>query len=136
MLHLLTRVEEYFPRTRNEEYFALPTCPILGHYCGSNTTDTVEMLTGGGDSFATYDFAGQCFNGTWCPPGMTRPPDLLRDPCPAGYYCPSATPNPIACPSGTYNKVTGADELEDCVYTPMGYYTLPGASSYNETPCE
>ena len=32
--------------------------------------------------------------------------------CPKGYYCPEGIP--LACPSGTYQPVTGRTHLEDC----------------------
>ena len=100
-----------------------------GHYCGSNTTDTSLMSTAGGDWWSADDAAGRCFNGTYCAAGMTRAPDLLRDACAAGYYCPTATPYPIACPGGTFNGLTGQDQLGDCITTPAGYYSVAGAAN-------
>lgn len=44
-----------------------------GHYCGSNETSAVDMITGGGWG-SRSDSAGVCFNGTYCAPGMTRAP--------------------------------------------------------------
>lgn len=103
-----------------------------GHYCGSNTTTMADMYALGGDWMTSHDMAGRCFNGTWCPPGMRRAPDLVRDPCPTGYYCPTATEYPLPCPAGTYMPTTGADAVDDCLPTPRGYYTVEGASNYTE----
>ena len=61
---------------------------------------------------------------------MTRAPDLLRDACRPGHYCPTATVWPLACPAGTINALTGQDAARDCVTTPAGYYTVEGAANY------
>lgn len=74
------------------------------------------MYSLGGNWNDSSDLAGRCFNGTYvrfairvstvngiatqCPPGMARAPDLLRDPCPVGQYCPTAATYPIPCPAG------------------------------------
>lgn len=61
--------------------------------------------------------------GTYCSLGMTRTPDLLRDPCIPGYYCPVKTTYPVPCPGGTYSAVAGRSFLSDCTVTP-GVRTL------------
>lgn len=43
------------------------------------------------------------------PPGVK---DCLR--CPAGFYCPEGTSDPVPCPPGTFNPLEGQDELADC----------------------
>ena len=100
-----------------------------GHYCGSNTTTTANMYLNGGSWAAADDDEGRCFNGTYCPEGMARAPDLLRDACPTGHYCPVGTPYPLACPAGTYQPNTGQDELADCLQTPAGSYSIEGSSN-------
>jgi len=107
---------------------ACSTC-AAGHYCGSTTTATSLMYSLGGDWSSSADDSGRCFNGTYCAAGQDRAPDLLRDACPAGSYCPIATTSPMACPAGKFNAVPGQDALSDCETTPEGYYTLSGASS-------
>lgn len=102
-------------------------CP-LGRYCGSNTTTNSSLFTGGGSWAKSGDPAGLCFNGTYCPLGMQRAPDLLRDACPAGFYCPAGTRYPVACPPGTFNGVTGQDALSDCQFTPAGFYSIQNAT--------
>jgi hypothetical protein len=93
-------------------------CPA-GYYCGSNTTSMTSLFSGGGLWSNAADLAGACFNGTYCSGQMTRAPDLDRDACPAGYYCPSAATVPLPCPSGTY-----------CQVVPAGFYSISGASSF------
>ena len=89
----------YCPRTSSLEipcgvgYYSAPgssnctVCP-RGHYCGSNTTSFVQLTSDGGSWSRAADPSGKCFNGTICALGMNRAPDLLRDACPPGYYCP------------------------------------------------
>lgn len=38
--------------------------------------------------------------------------DCLK--CPAGFYCPEGTRDPVPCPPGTFNPLEGQDELADC----------------------
>lgn len=104
------------------------SCPA-GYYCGSNTTTLTNMLSNGGSWANADDPAGRCFNGTWCPSGMTRAPTLATEACPAGNYCPIATANPVPCAAGKYNPFDGADGEEDCSRTLRGYYTIAGAST-------
>ena len=71
--------------------------------------------------------------------------------CPPGYYCPSGSSSPIACPQGTYNSISGRDASGDCrscvsgmacpkealtwptVKCDAGYYCPAGSSLPNET---
>lgn len=74
------------------------------------------------------DLSGRCFNGTYCNQGMTHAPDLLNQACPTGYYCPTSTAYPMACPPGTYNSQTGQDALSDCVTTEAGMYSIAAST--------
>lgn len=57
-----------------------------GHYCGSNETSAVDMITGGGWE-SRSDMAGVCFNGTYCAAGMTRAPgEGRKNDCLAGQH--------------------------------------------------
>lgn len=105
-------------------------CPA-GYYCGANATTNTAMLTGGGSWSNAADTAGRCFNGTFCPAGFSRAPDLLRDSCPKGSYCPVAAPSPIPCPAGRYNGLTGQDSLADCIYSPAGFYAIANSTAPN-----
>lgn len=103
-------------------------CPA-GFYCASSTT-TEENLFSGTGNWDAFDTAGMCFNGTLCGARMMRPPDLTRDACPAGFYCPAGTTAARSCPSGTYNGKMGADDMTDCLLTPAGFYTIENATAF------
>lgn len=109
------------------------TCTVCpkGYYCGSTTTSATSLQTGGSLWSKSSDLSGGCFNGTYCGLGMTRSPDLLRDSCPAGFYCPVKTTSPLPCPGGTYSVSTGRSSLSDCVWTPQGYYSTQNSTSPN-----
>ena len=61
---------------------------LAGSYCGSNTTTLLALSSGGGTWSNAADLSGACFNGTYCPEGMIRAPDLDRDACSAGIIVP------------------------------------------------
>ena len=105
-------------------------CP-RGHYCGSLTTTSSSISSGGGSWAKAGDPSGICFNGTYCSQGMTRAPDLLRDACPAGFYCPAGTTYPMACPAGTYSGSAGMDSVSDCITTPAGFYSVQNSTAIN-----
>jgi len=111
---------------------AAQTCSscLAGHYCGSNTTTSIALSSGGGSWSKSADMSGKCFNGTYCSVKMIRAPDLDRDACPAGYYCPSGATIPLPCPAGTYSASTGQDEVTDCEPVPAGFYSISGSSSF------
>jgi hypothetical protein len=92
-------------------------------------TSFIEMTSGGGLIVNSGDLAGKCFAGTYCPSGMTRQPDLLREACPRGYYCPVAVPSPLPCPAGRYGLSSGLGDLNDCSLTPQGYFTIEAAQN-------
>jgi hypothetical protein len=54
--------------------------------------------------------------------------------CPAGYYCPAGTTQPVACPAGTYNALTGKSVLSECLVCPAGKY-CPYESMTAGTTC-
>lgn len=105
-------------------------CP-RGSYCGSNTTTLESLSTGGQDWLNSGDLSGICFNGTYCDLGMSVVPDLLRYPCPAGYYCPAGIEFPVPCPAGKYSGSVGQDRLESCVTTPAGQYSIAASTKPN-----
>jgi len=64
-----------------------------------------------------------CAAGSVCERGeSTSTGNLLVTTCPAGYYCPSGTLHPIACPPGTYNALTGKTTKSDCLNCPAKKY--------------
>jgi len=89
------------------------------------------MTSNGGSWAQAWDSAGMCFGGTYCAGNMTRAPDLNRDACSAGYYCPAGTATMEACSPGTYNPFTGKNLTTDCLVTLAGYYSI--AASVNMT---
>ena len=103
-------------------------CPA-GRYCGSTTSTNVTVFTGGMVWANNGDAAGGCFAGTLCAAGMIRAPDLTRDACPQGYYCPAATPAATPCPAGRYGANTGLAALTDCTITPAGKYSIAAATA-------
>jgi hypothetical protein len=61
--------------------------------------------------------------------GMIRPPDLLRDACPQGYYCPVGTEYPVPCPAGRFGATVGLASFDSCTITPAGYYSIQASDS-------
>jgi hypothetical protein len=96
---------------------------------GSSMTSYHDMLSGGGLMSNSGDLAGKCFAGTFCAAGMSRQPDLLREACPQGYYCPVATPEPLACPPGRYGHASGLESLSNCTISSPGFYTVSASTS-------
>ena len=50
------------------------------------------------------------------------PSGVLADECPAGYYCPEGTADPIPCPEGTYSPTVGLHEVYQCLNCTGGSY--------------
>jgi hypothetical protein len=57
----------------------------------------------------------------------------LADTCPAGYYCPEQTADPVGCPEGSYSHTPGLQMESQCVNCTGGYYcNETGQLSYIE----
>ncbi|EDV25654.1 uncharacterized protein TRIADDRAFT_55968 [Trichoplax adhaerens] len=97
-----------------------------GHYCNSNHTSQSDMLT-----------KLICGAGMWCKEGRSTAPNLVDDACPSGYYCVTGDKagDPLPCPNGTYNPVTGRKALSDCVTCPPGKYCSPPGLSQPAGDC-
>merc|ERR1711871_1305911 len=80
-------------------------CPA-GHWCAESQTPLWN--------------ATRCPAGTFCREGRDTPPDESLDACPAGYYCPIATPAPLPCPAGTHRPEPSATQSSDCEPCPAG----------------
>lgn len=68
-----------------------------------------------------------CDAGYYCIAGSSRPEptDLVTGSrCPAGGYCPQATPEPVACDAGKYGPNVGARADNECIDCKPGYYCL------------
>lgn len=108
-------------------------CPF-GTYCPNGSTAPTPCPSGSyslknPNNFSEQDECYVCEQGTYlasagsleclpCTPGYTceggtitaTPTDLATDKgeiCPAGFYCPEGSWDPIACPKGTYQPNTG-----------------------------
>ncbi|CCI46527.1 unnamed protein product [Albugo candida] len=80
-----------------------------------------------------------CERGFICLGGTTSkaPMDVDVDhgyPCPAGYFCPQASHQAIACPAGTYQPKETAGNDSDCLLCPLGTYQMNTAAT-NCIPC-
>lgn len=99
---------------------------LPGYYCPQGSAMALEC--DGGSYCATTALAaptGLCNAGYYCIGKATiaNPTDgTTGNICPAGFYCPSGSISPIACPKGTYLGSTGNDQLSDCVDCPAGQY--------------
>lgn len=49
--------------------------------------------------------------------------NLDPEPCPKGFYCEEGI-SPYPCPPRTYNNITGAHELSQCLDCPAGLYNI------------
>ena len=110
-----------------------------GNYCPSNTTNPIPCPAGTYSNITHLklrdnctlcqnghycagtgltDVSGPCNAGYYCKEGSsTKTPDTVTvsgGPCTVGHYCPNRTTNPIPCPPGTYNNVTGQAECQKC----------------------
>lgn len=86
------------------------TC-LVGHVCNENATSEYNMRKN-----------KQCVPGNYCIAGLTSFDE--SELCDAGFYCPQAAIEPVACPPGTYNPFHGKSSLSDCLSCDAGYYCL------------
>lgn len=124
------------------------TCP-QGYYCPVGTTDPEPCPIGTYGSKAGLKDSREC---TDCPAGKfcwkqgltsasqsedcaeryycrggsstPRPTDgVTGEVCPKGSYCPAATPAPVSCGAGYFNRfLGGANKNDDCQKCWAGYY--------------
>ncbi|RUS80924.1 hypothetical protein EGW08_011305, partial [Elysia chlorotica] len=52
--------------------------------------------------------------------------------CPVGFYCPTGTAEPVACPAGEYSDSPGQSLCTAC---PAGYYCLENSTDYSHQIC-
>lgn len=115
-----------------------------GHYCpAGSTSGTANACPGGtyrGLPGATaLDDCDACPIGFFCPQGSVAPEKCLGGRygsagslpdgqcsgiCARGHYCPagSTSDKAAACPAGTFNSLTGARSITECVVCPIGSY--------------
>jgi len=122
----------------------LPKCE-KGYHCilGANSSMPTDGLTGRPcreKYFCLYGVEAECPEGYY----NNRPGRERCDPCPAGYYCPTATETPIPCGDGRYcpersgaglpcaagtytdTSVYGLETAEQCSPCARGSYCLGG----------
>ena len=82
---------------------------------------------------SSSNYTGFCESGFHCISGASTPipTDMITGrPCPYGHYCPSGTPSPVTCPSGTFANTTGTRAVSDCLDCTPGMYCLtPGLTN-------
>nr|XP_006821767.1 PREDICTED: uncharacterized protein LOC100369099 [Saccoglossus kowalevskii] len=77
-------------------------------------------------SVGLQEVSGDCQAGYYCLAGSNTstptPESGMGDVCPVGYYCPAGTVGPYEypCGNGTYNNVTQAMSVDDCLDCPPG----------------
>lgn len=59
----------------------------------------------------------------------------IGGPCPAGFYCPQQTEDPIACPNGTYRDAIMGTNPTDCLDCKLGQYCGSTNLSDSTGPC-
>ena len=105
-----------------------------GYYCLSKKTYAIPCRPGTYVSSLASDDISDCLDsGAGKYLDTYASTDSGTD-CPAGYYCPSGTTQPVACPAGTYNTATGKSSLSDCTPCEAGYY-CPYESTTTRTDC-
>lgn len=62
---------------------------------------------------------GDCWAGFYCAWGSSKADGTL---CPAGFFCPNGTKNPIPCPAGTFTSEMGSTDQGNCKTCLPGYY--------------
>ncbi|XP_041098352.1 SCO-spondin [Polyodon spathula] len=102
-------------RLHVEEESGCSACPP-GVFCGSE-----------GLSQPT----GPCREGFHCP-GGAKSPLGSEGTCPVSHYCPAGSAQPLPCPAGTYNNLTGQAKCFQCG---AGYYCPEKATTYSDFPC-
>ena len=97
----------------------------LGHYCPAGTADPIPCF------LAFFQHVSMQIGCIECPAGFffdcgTINPII----CPVGSFSARnrKLPTDHLCPSGTYNNLTGLQDLHQCSPCPLGYY-CPGQAS-------
>jgi hypothetical protein len=128
------RVEPgYYTQGTPGARFAASLCS-RGHYCPGDGRPYSCPAGRYGDmpGLSGAGCSGACADGVYCPAQTTLATGL---PCPTGQYCLQGLPH--ACPSGTYNPVTGAESVAQCRPCPAGTFNAGNGSTLLEEcwPC-
>ncbi|XP_071958404.1 uncharacterized protein [Antedon mediterranea] len=95
-------------------------CPE-GTYCPGATPEPIGCPNGTFNDLVRQAECQACQAGYYCIANSTT---YINTPCWKGYYCPQGTgyPTQYACPAGTFNNKTLADDIFDCLPCPAGEY--------------
>ena len=95
-------------------------CPI-SHFCPEGSSTPLPCPEG---TYNNNTGASECVP---CPPGYfceTNSSTFEHTPCPTGHYCLEGTriSTEFPCPPGTFNNLTGGQDLTSCVACSPGMY--------------
>lgn len=85
-------------------------------WCVMNVKDDILWTK---KCFSCVCVLGDCLAGFYCDWGSSRADQAL---CPAGFFCPSGTPDPVPCPAGAYSSETGNTHQNNCTICTPGYF--------------
>ena len=123
----------YCPGAQNTSTPIPYACPI-GHFCPWGSGEPIRCENGTYQDETTQYECKACPAGYFCDNTMDIVVlDNTTTVCPMGYFCPEGTryANEFACPIGTFNNLTGIQELADCTPCLGGYECpLPGRIHY------
>ena len=112
-------------------------CPLgfkaIPHSMNRTSQDDSCLMCPGGTygNHSERSYCAVCPAQYYCPPGTYDP---IENPCPPGHYCPEGSSAPVPCDSGYYNMHEKSYLLADCVPCPSGAYNnKPGQPSCR--PC-
>lgn len=82
---------------------------------------------------------GSCLAGYYCSNASEEANPVGKiygDECPPGYYCPSHSYQPTACPQGTYQPSPQRTDLIDCLQCDPGFFCNITGSDSLAGPCD
>ncbi len=91
-------------------------CP-KGSYCPAGSSSAFISPTGTYSPNIQMSAPMICPAGFYCPQGTINPLG-----CTQGSYCPAGSGSPTSCPTGTYNNQVNSSSISDCLLCPTGTY--------------
>ncbi|GMH73236.1 hypothetical protein TL16_g06129 [Triparma laevis f. inornata] len=108
-----------------------------GHYCPTSTPSPTSFDCPAGTYTSRTDLqnASECTDcppGSWCAGGQSA----ISGNCAAGHYCPTNTVSAIynPCQAGTFSPSTDNTDVNDCIETPPGYFSVAGSAAPDSCP--
>eukprot|EP00163_Fabomonas_tropica_P011852 TRINITY_DN227_c0_g2_i1.p1 TRINITY_DN227_c0_g2~~TRINITY_DN227_c0_g2_i1.p1 ORF type:complete len:7500 (+),score=2428.07 TRINITY_DN227_c0_g2_i1:177-22676(+) len=110
-------------------------CPT-GFYCSQSNATTPTGPCSPGYYCETKATQSQPA-GSACNKKTASPPldPACNGICPAGYYCPNSTAEPVPCNPGYYNPNVGGTNIDVCVPCTAGSYCASAGLSAPDGPC-